>query len=501
MRSPEELAGQRLWFGIPGPRLTDDTRRHLHATRPGGIILFRRNIDSAKQVSNLTRELRRLLGDKLHIAVDQEGGKVARFDTDVTIFPGNMALGAIARNDLETGLALAQEQGWVVASELREMGLDVNLAPCVDLATASENSVVGTRSFGSDPDLVSKLACALAKGQRAGGVLSAWKHYPGLGSARIDPHHRIAHITMSEAHSQPFARAHETDLIMTTHALDPALNTDTPVTLSAKSMAPLRSSFRGAIITDDLEMGALNSWPMDELAMKAVRAGHDIALVCHTAENQQRAFDTLRQGFAKQAEWLRDVESAATRLDRLCAPEPKSRNINSSENNLSEKVAQRAVTLLRGRPPRFDPTAAKPLLLLLEPDTTSPAEDPLRGESLLILRESLRGHTNCETLEFPLFSAREESLRQRASGHESLFVTLCGARFSRHQRQLIQLLLNQPSPVVFLLLAEPFDINVIPYRESDTVLCTYSSRPPAQRALARVLLGQELATGTCPVDV
>src|SRR6187200_463087 len=177
------LAGRRLWIGIPGPEIAGETRSLLEEIRPGGIILFRRNIESREQVSALVADLRRVLGSELHVVIDQEGGLVVRFDEGLTVFPGNMALGAAAVREPSLGEHLAEAQGRIAASELRELGITVNLAPCCDLATRGDNPGLGTRAFAAWPRLAGRLAAAMVRGHSDVELLSTLKHFPGLGGA------------------------------------------------------------------------------------------------------------------------------------------------------------------------------------------------------------------------------------------------------------------------------------------------------------------------------
>ena len=170
-------AGRRLWVGIPAPTIESETRDLLEELEPGGVILFRRNINSLEQVRELTSGLREILGDSLHVCIDQEGGRVVRFPEGLTFFPGNMCLGSLAMSDPEKASELAWEQGWHTGLELAELGIDVNLAPCVDLVSCADSRGIGSRSFGSNPQIAISLATFIGQGMRAAGVSDCWKHF------------------------------------------------------------------------------------------------------------------------------------------------------------------------------------------------------------------------------------------------------------------------------------------------------------------------------------
>ncbi len=294
-----DSCARRLGVGFDGFILDDTTRAHLADLRPGAVILFARNIRDAAQCRALVGEIRALLGEDPMLLVDQEGGVVVRFTRDVTVFPGNMALGAAGREDL------AEAQGRISAGELLALGFDANLAPVCDLASDPENPGVGLRSLGSDPARVGRLAAALVRGSKAGGLSACAKHFPGLGAARVDPHVGLPTIerpgeALRAEDLVPFRGAIEAgvDLVMTTHGRFPGLD---PSRASCTFSRPIATDllrreigFRGVVLSDDLEMGAVkNELPVGEAAVLAAAAGHDMLLVCHTRRWQVEAVEAL----------------------------------------------------------------------------------------------------------------------------------------------------------------------------------------------------------------
>ncbi len=145
---PKRLAERRLWIGISGPRLADEDRRLLDELRPGGVVLFRRNVESLEQVRELVGDLRSRLGPDLVVSADHEGGLITRFFKELTVFPGNMALGAAGVREPALAEHLGEEQGFHSARELRDLGITVNLAPVVDVASEGGNPSGGIRSAG-----------------------------------------------------------------------------------------------------------------------------------------------------------------------------------------------------------------------------------------------------------------------------------------------------------------------------------------------------------------
>src|SRR6266849_3979956 len=183
----EEQAGQVLmagfWGSTPSQEIID-LIQHYHV---GNIILFSRNVRDARQVFELTRSLQQIAREAgqrypLFIAIDQENGIVQRLGEATTIFPGNMALGAIGTEEMAYKVASATGQ------ELKALGINMNLAPVVDINNNPANPVIGVRSFGEDPQQVARLGAAMVKGYHAAGILSCLKHFPGHGDTAVDSH-------------------------------------------------------------------------------------------------------------------------------------------------------------------------------------------------------------------------------------------------------------------------------------------------------------------------
>ena len=277
-----DRAGEHLWIGIPGPRVDDETRRQLEAIRPGGIVLFERNIVDRAQVHELCAELRRLMHGGLRIAVDQEGGRIRRFGCGVSEMPSAAELGERARVDLESTLREVEGRCEVAARELHALGVDVNFAPVADLDANPQNPALRERCFGSDPERVAALVAASVTGYLRGGVRPTLKHFPGLGGAANDPHDVMARIDKALRPESliPFRAgiAAGAPLVMTTHVVVAGVD-ELPATFSERIVRRLlrgELDFRGQIITDALEMGAIAG--DGNAAVVALRAGHD--LIC-----------------------------------------------------------------------------------------------------------------------------------------------------------------------------------------------------------------------------
>lgn len=496
-----KTAGDRLWIGIDGQAIDDEEWAHLEQVAPGGIVLFRKNIESLEQVAALTRELRERLGASLHVVIDQEGGAVVRFETGCTVFPGNLSLGALARRDRQKGLRLAREWGQVSGRELRSVGIDGNLAPVCDLTVRADNPGVGCRSFGGDPELVGELAAALVAGHRDAGVFCALKHFPGLGAADLDTHHALPRVPASDVvrHLEPFARAIEAGapVVMTAHLIHEGLDPDLPATLSPAVVSGVlreRLGFGGVVMTDALEMGAVVDLSIEERVEKAVNAGHDVLCLCEGRESQLKARRQLdAMGAGKD-------DQVSARLETIAiGTAPQALVKERAGDSIAAEIAEGCVTTLRqGVAPTTIPAGERWLMILPTQRNLTPAEDPLRAEDLRPLATALGDRvTLLEVSGEP--TAKEIAQAATSSAeHDGILVATVGLRDSEPRRQLLLSALEWNPKTLVVLLGDPGELASLPARDF-TAVTAYGYRPPHQAALVRLLRGEIEAQGEWPV--
>ncbi len=245
---------------------------------------------------------------------------------EVTIFPDNLAAGTAGE------VNFVHRQGLFEGRELRRLGVDVNFSPVLDVLTDRYSPNIGIRSYGKDPALVARFGAARIRGLQAAGVSACAKHFPGKGHAPLDAHLALPTIAsewaeMHATHLPPFLAAIEAgvDCIMTSHPLYPRLDPAprTPATFSRLIVEEfLRDEigYRGVIVSDDLEMGAIGEiCPVGNATVRAAAAGHDLLLVCHTPVRQREAHAALLEAYRSRALPLRELEKSAARLDALRA--------------------------------------------------------------------------------------------------------------------------------------------------------------------------------------
>lgn len=291
--------GQLLLVGLPGPRIDAVARQLIQELQVGGIVLFRRNLESPRQLALLTNELQRLslaaTGAPLFLAIDQEGGPVQRLRAPFTTMAAAREWG---QRDEPQAL---EAQATRIAQELRLVGINMNLAPVLDVARGPE-CPLWERSYGPEPEKVARLGLAALRGFQTGGVIPVAKHFPGLGATRLDSH-------QERPTAQGDSREREKDLfpfrqaiaagapaIMSAHVVVPAWD-HRPATLSRQLLTGhlrQRLGFQGLILTDDLEMGAIaRHQPVADAAVQALAAGADLLLICENPDAIVQAHASL----------------------------------------------------------------------------------------------------------------------------------------------------------------------------------------------------------------
>lgn len=312
-------------YGCAGQRLTKDERAFFAQARPWGFVLFRRNIDTPEQVRALTDELRAAVGDpQAPILIDQEGGRVQRMGPPhwPKYPPGDAYLKAA--NDPMRARELARLGARLMAHDLRDVGITVDLLPVLDVPVAGAHDIVGDRAYGRDPQTVALLGRAAAEGLLAGGVLPCVKHIPGHGRAFADSHKDLPTVhadfeTLDGWDFAPFKALSDMPMAMTAHIVFTAIDRKRPATQSKKAVRMMREhlGFGGLLLTDDLSMQAL-SGSLGERANLALKAGCDVVLHCNgdLAEMQAVAEASGRLKGKARAR----AEAALARIVR--APEP-----------------------------------------------------------------------------------------------------------------------------------------------------------------------------------
>jgi len=448
-------------------------------------------------------------GREPFVAVDQEGGTVARLRRGAHEVPSMMALGAAGDADL------AQRVGAEIAADLTRAGIDVNLAPVVDLALYPRGTTIGLRSFGDRPEAVAGLGAALIRGLQSGGIAATLKHFPGHGSTADDSHDALPAIdtdaaTLRERDLVPFlagvragARA-----VMTAHIVVRAWDSARPATLSARVLGDLlrgELGFRGACLTDCMEMDAIaRTVGTVRGCVLALQAGADCVLVSHrlslARESRSAIVAAVLDGslpLERLAEASRHV--AALRCRDAGAPAAASRA--PSAEDPGAEAARRAITLIRAAASAL-PVRGNAIVVSFEGEPATGARDTqeLRPSLSLALRER---RVRSESYRVPVDPSPEhvahlvEAVQTQAE--RVLVLVARRAHVYGGQRTALAALLALVPDAILVSALEPFDVALFP--AARTVLCTYGDGQPSIDAVADVLAGRREAEGVLPVRI
>jgi beta-N-acetylhexosaminidase len=290
-----------LMIDVAGHRLTPEDREVLGHPLVGGVILFTRNFADTAQLTTLVSEIKAVRSPTLLVTVDHEGGRVQRFRQELSVLPSARRIGHEFDADHAAGVAMARQLHWLLAAELRALGIDLSYTPCVDL-DYGVSSVIGDRALHRDPDVVGRLAVASMLGLRDAGMAAVAKHFPGHGAVVADSHLALPVDRRTLVDMEPDLRpyyaliANDLPAIMVAHVLFPEVDT-LPASLSRRWIRGiLRQDMRfgGVVFADDLSMAGATQFggPADR-ARQALEAGCDVLPICNRRDDVLQVLDAL----------------------------------------------------------------------------------------------------------------------------------------------------------------------------------------------------------------
>lgn len=322
----EEKIGQLFIVGFEGTELSESIAKLIKQEKIGGVVLFPRNFKDIPQLIKLINDLQTCSLEyqdvPLFVSVDQEGGRVLRLGAPFTQFPSCAEIGA--SNDKNQTKSYAES----LARELKACGINMNYAPVLDILTNKENKVIGDRAFGSDPELVSCHGNIFIKEFLNQHLIPVGKHFPGHGATSLDSHFDLPEVDMDVEHLKtvetlPFQKAIQNGLevIMTAHVKYHRMDPLFPATLSKTILTRFLKEelgFQGLVITDDLEMKAVERfYSEEEIPILAVLAGVDCLLVCHDYDKQQSLIKGLKTAVRKGAISEKKIQESFDKITDL----------------------------------------------------------------------------------------------------------------------------------------------------------------------------------------
>ncbi|WP_127551288.1 beta-N-acetylhexosaminidase [Paenibacillus amylolyticus] len=530
----EQKVGQMLMCGFHSQHADEQITRLIRDYHVGGVIYFRRNVESVDQLTRLSVELQDMAAEAgalpLMISVDQEGGMVARIDQEgMTQVPGNMALGATGNP--EYTLECAQ----ILGRELKNIGIDMNLAPVVDVNNNPLNPVIGVRSYGEHAESVATHGVAAITGYQSQGIAATAKHFPGHGDTAVDSHLGMVTVPhdrnrLEQMELLPFRKAIEAgvDAIMTAHVMFPSIEPEPiPATLSHKVLTGLlreEMGFEGIIITDCLEMHAISKpYGVAEAAVRAVEAGADLILVSHTLQDQVAAlegiYEAVRTGRISEEVIHQAVERIMTwkrkrcgqQNDHLVSPkasetveatdvEPVDCTKPTEPNELTLfKIASSSITIVHndGLLP-LDPEKGVYVIWPEVVQRTEVDEPWSHTESLGMALSQLRGRVREHKITTqPTYDETDRILADVSDSEQVIVCTYTSAGHLPKGQQFLVEKLSKNHSLIVIALRNPYDLLEI--SRPGSYVCTYENTPAVVRVLSHVLTGGLQPTGSLPV--
>lgn len=498
MSLPEKV-GQLFVTTVPGTGASDGGAALIRTYHLGGVIYFPVNIHTAAQVATLSNGLQQAAlahdhGVPLLIGTDQEGGIVARLNGLATEFPDQMAAGATR----DTALIRAEERS--TAQQMRALGINLDYAPVADVNVNPANPIIGIRSFGAQPSLVSTMTAAAVAGFHAGGVAATAKHFPGHGDTNVDSHTGLPVIHHSlrqwwRVDAPPFRAAIKAgvDEIMIAHIVVPALdNSGLPASLSHRIVTGYlrgRLGYQGVVTTDSLQMaGVLQGRTGAQAAVDAISAGCDQLLMPGSLPAAYQAvLAAVRDGRISGAR----LNASVTRIIELKlrrglllhpvvdAAAAAARQNTPAARHTAQQIANRSVTVVRNRVV----TGARRIL-------------PLRGRRVYLADP---GGTGLGPALAAALAGTGGTLVGAPAAADVIVVATLNAGTDPAQRALVSSLARTGRPLVIVATGVPYDLGLFP--GAAAAVATYSAAPVSLTAAAGVLAGRVAPSGRLPVSI
>lgn len=521
----EQQIGQLFVAGFHGTNPSAEMLDLVRRRHIGGIILFSRNIRSAQQTLTLTNALQEAAHTAGHpapllIMTDQENGLVRRLGHDSTIFPGNMALGAAASERLAHDVAAASGR------ELAAQGVNINLAPVVDVNSNPENPVIGVRSFGENPEIVGRLGVAAMRGYHSAGVIATLKHFPGHGDTAVDSHLALPTIPATRDRLDrleliPFLRGIEAgaECVMVAHVALPALMPPGDVLPASLSPAVVRDllrlelGFDGVVMTDCLEMNAVSrGLGVAAGAVKALAAGNDLVLISHRIDRQlaglEAALDAARSGTLPAAR-IREAAGRVLRLKRRrlswgSLPTAGGLDVvgSPSHRQLAAEAYAASITLIRDRdrqlPLRLNHNAHLLVIAATRPGLQV-APIPFDDDALLASIRRYHERASVVHLTPETTDGAVAALADAARTADAVLLVTVNAYLDSNLRRAISRVTSAFNRIVGLAAGAPYDAGILP--DVGAYLASYDYSPPALDAGIDVTFGASAPRGRLPVSL
>lgn len=516
--SSKEKIGQLFAFGFDGTNPSKEIIDLIKNEKIGTVIYFSRNIKDVKQVWELSRDLQSHSDIPLFVTADQEGGIVTRFTEGVTLSPSNMAIGATSNPKH------AEAISEIIGEELRILGVNMNLAPCIDVNNNPNNPVIGVRSYGEDPRKVSQMGRAAVRGYRKAKIASVAKHFPGHGDTDMDSHldmpvisYGIEHIEKTELYPFKDAINDDVECIMISHISFPALEkSNIPSTLSKNIVTGLlreKLNYKGVVMTDCMEMKAIsNQYNMGEAAIMAIEAGNDIVLISHTYELQKeaisRVINAVHEGRISEERINKSVQRIMKLKEKLELSkistnwETDKRKLAKAEHlEYMKKVSEESITVIKEKD--FIPIDHEEKILVICTELTNMTNVEERKDQNRTLADILKEKYSKIHVEYITTNPTNEKIHELiaiAWKFDKIIINSYNAAKYEGQKKLIKDMNDRcGKKLAVISFRNPYDIKYFP--DVSNYIVSYDMLEMTLESIVNFLIGRIEAKGILPISI
>lgn len=509
----KEKVGQMIGLAFSGTDYNEDLKYQVEEIGVGLIIYFKDNCANPEQIFNLNKEINSHAKIAPFIALDQEGGMVARVTQGVTQSPGAMAISAT--QNVKNAYNMAYNMG----IELRKIGFNLNFAPVGDINNNPKNPVINVRSYSEDPQVVKEYVYEAVKGYSDAGMMSTIKHFPGHGDTAVDSHVGLPVIDFDKERLEqvelvPFRLAKEENLpgIMASHVLYTKYDDTYPTTLSKKVVTGLlreEIGYDGLVVTDSLTMSAVfGRFSIEEIALHSFNSGCDILLLCGGRQlEMQKQFAEAALRLAEEGKIpLEVIDRSVERILRYKKMFNAGQMANSFEDIKDElevpssmkeaqKVAQDSMTLIKNDN-HLIPIRKEQKTLVVFPQIKVVTLVENEDNTLNSLGDFMPFEVDKHYISIDPTEEEKKLLRDKEKDYDVIVYCSYNACFNKEQEELINSL--NKDKLIVVAIRTPYDINVL---DVPTYLCAYEASVLSFQAIANVLSGKNKATGKLPVTI
>lgn len=502
----EELIGQVIMVGLPYHYLDEEYKEFIKKYNIGNYILFSRNYKDTKQMKSFMKDLYEYtikeIGSFPLVSIDQEGGMVVRLFKDVTFPASPLTTSATSVSDSP------YKTGVIVGKDMLKMGINLNLAPCLEINEDLSNPLVNVRGYGATKEIVLKNASLFVKGIQDSGALSCIKHFPGSGSTTKDSHWELPIIEnpkeeLLNYNMFPFINLMQSDALMSSHCIYKSFD-EFPSTLSKVLLTDVlrkQYGFKGLIITDGMEMDAIKDhYGIGEGCVKALNAGCDILLLCHEYHQQLEAFEAVKKAVEDN---IISIDTLKERVSRINNYKQKivekiklyftdeEYEVQKQEHQLMQDIVDNSYTLIKGTKPYISDDT---LVISSNVFVASVAEDEFDERDLTkALKYNFK---NNEVIQFRKDESFIEEVHKKINKYNHILIYSYDAYRDEVQKNVINEILATNKEVHVISIKGPVDQKY--FNNLKNYSCLYEYTPNSIRTIIKQLKNEIILNGKLP---